>query len=165
MITTGIAVKPTETQITVAELSAKKGLPVSKIQALMKKHDLSPLMLEKAIDISEQFGRSLHKCCSLIKEHDGDEEIVALVCDVCEEMSHISLTSVSHLLKKFQWESEERIIEVIEEACQVSTRTFGASVVLDLVHLAQSNDQIIYLDQLLDEFKKLRGDVEEGWKS
>ncbi len=153
-----LVVRKEEKELTLSDLSLQIGRSVEETQKLLTRYELSGKMLLEAITLSTEFESKLHKACSLLKEHDGNTELVADIYEARDEMEGVSLLSISILLKKFGGEHVYIVIEAIEEAHQFSSNKFIISTVLDLIKITESNESIIWIDGCVEEYK-----AQNGW--
>ena len=156
-----LIIRKEEKDLTVAELSLQTGRSIEETQRLLTRHGLSSEMLLEAITLSTEFESKLHKACSLLKEHDGNAELVADIYEARDEMGGVSLSSISILLKKFEGEHAYHIIDAIEEAHRFSSNRFIASTALDLITITESNESIVWIDGCVEEYKAQHGKGEK----
>ncbi len=152
----GVALRPETRVVQVREIGLTFGMTEQKVQKLMVKYEIDSTMLADAIEISREYEGALYKACELIKSQDGDVEVVREIYEICEDLEEASLISISVLLQKFGGETPSDVIDAVKEAHEHSKRKWLASTVLDLLYIAESNESIIFLDQLVDELRKLK---------
>lgn len=150
-------VQKNQKAITISQLSLAEGIEEKKIARYLKKFEIDTRIMQSAISLTSEMDGQLNSVCALLKEHDGNVETVREIYEIRNALEEVSLIKISKLIKRFEGSEIDVIIETIQEAHKISRRRFVGSTLDDLLKLASSNDQIFWLDHLLEAYLEERG--------
>ena len=151
------AVASEQKAMTVSELSLEVGLSEKKISMWLRRYDVSVDVLQDAIILVADFDSKMYKACALLKDNDNNANVVQEIYEIRSALVETSLIKLSSLLKRFQGANSQEVIEVIQDAHKSSGRRFMGTTLDELLLLAEQDENIVWLDHLVEEYQKLKG--------